>query len=124
MTPARDDESGFSVETGALGVRVEAWGFWDAPTCLRFPTAVLEAVRGAPQRSVVIDATRLKPQRDEGQAAFRDLALTTSKLGVRVELLVTNPITKMQLARILRENDLRGWTMKSSATPTQEVGER
>jgi hypothetical protein len=102
MKAAGDDESGFSIDSSALGVRVEAWGFWDASTCTRFPTAVLDAIRGAPQRApVVVDATRLKPQREEGQAAFRDLAQTTSKLGVRVELIVTNPITKMQFVRIL-----------------------
>jgi len=119
------DESGFSVETNAVGVRVRAWGFWDAATAANFAPAVFGALRGGMTRrpQLLIDATQLKPQRDEGQQAIRDLVESASKLGVaRAEFVVTNAITKMQVSRILRELNVSGWSLTSDL-PSQLGGD-
>ena len=118
MTRVGSDDGGFSSRSarsasgstrGASGTRPPA-----PPSRTRS-----EAFRTTPQRgAVVLDATRLKPQREEGQRAFRDLAEASSKLGVRVELIVVNAITKMQIARILRENGVHGWTIKIAGAPS------
>jgi hypothetical protein len=113
MKRVGSDDAGYSVETGALGVRVRAWGFWDASLAAGFAKAVVEALDQSTVRSqLLVDAIALKPQRDEGQEAFRAMIRDTAKLGLpRAELLVTNAITKMQLGRILREAGARVWTM-------------
>ncbi len=113
MKRVGSDDAGYSVETGALGVRVSAWGFWDAALAGNFSQAVLEAFDTVGNRAqLLVDATALKPQREEGQAAFLAMVKATSRLGLpRVELVVTNPITKMQLGRILREAGARTWIM-------------
>jgi hypothetical protein len=119
---ARLEESGFTVEVGTLGVRVRAWGFWNAEIATSFVTRVLELVRAAPRSApLYIDATQLKPQRDEGQAALREVVNVVSKLGVvRAELVVTNAITRLQLARIIRESGAECWTLRSPATAPGE----
>jgi hypothetical protein len=121
MTRAGTDEAGYSIEVGAFGVRVRAWGFWGASVAGGFSAAVLEALQAAPQRGrLQVDAALLKPQRDEGQAAFRELVQATTKLAnFRAELVVTNAITKMQLARIIRETSASTWsvTAPTSSAP-------
>jgi hypothetical protein len=123
VTRAVTKESGFAVDLGPQAVRVRAWGFWDEQAATAFTTAVLDALRVPPRRGqLVIDATNL-PQRDDGQRAFRDVIAETAQLGpVRVELVVTNAITKMQLARLIRELGASHWTLTSSL-PVASGGE-
>jgi hypothetical protein len=114
------DESGFSVETRPLGARVLAWGFWDASIAVAFPTAVLDAAGGC--QHLLVDATQLKPQGEEGQAAFRRLVQATSKLKLRAELVVTNAITKLQLLRIVREAGSGNWTTGNATSAAFDKG--
>ena len=124
MKSAGNDDSGYSVDVLALGIQIRAWGFWDAALATNFVAAVLDAIRANPQRSwLTLDASQLKPQRDEGQAALRELVETTAKLGQRGELIVANAITKMQLARIIREARANTWTMRgATSSPPADGG--
>jgi hypothetical protein len=119
-----DAESGFSVESTAVTLRVRAWGFWDVSTAAAFAPSVLAELRTSPRRHVVVDATQLKPQREEGQSALRDVVAGVSKLGAaRAEILLTNAITKMQLARIIRELGDRVWRIDTpTPTPSADGG--
>jgi hypothetical protein len=110
------DESGFSIETSPLGARVLAWGFWDAAIAVAFPAAVLDALGARGGQQLLVDATQLKPQGDDGQAAFRRLVEATSKLKLRAEVVVTNAITKLQLVRILREVGSGNWTTSNATS--------
>ena len=109
------EESGFSVASeGGTIVRVHAWGFWDPQLAATFPTAVADACRGRRPVDLLLDVSRLKPQRDEGQEAFRQLMLAIKTTVRRVGVVVTNTITRMQLARISREAAAGNWSYFAS----------
>ncbi|HVY44654.1 MAG TPA: hypothetical protein VHB21_02200 [Minicystis sp.] len=118
------DEAGFSIDAIASSVKVRAWGFWDAATAARFPPAVFEALAAAgPRAELLVDVTELKPQREAGQAALHEVIEGTVRLGLRrAELVVTNAITRMQLARIVREAGARSWTLSAPIPPARPNG--
>jgi hypothetical protein len=108
--------TGFTVETGGEAVRVEAWGFWGAEVAEVFASNVVEACRvaRAPVR-LIVDVRELKPQREEGQAAFRDMMVGAARLGVsHAVMVVTNAITKLQLARLASEKGAGSWSFVAS----------
>jgi hypothetical protein len=111
------DESGYSLESGVLSVQVRAWGFWDVPLAASFAGAVVDALRAAgPRVALRIVATDLKPQGEAGEAAFRALIAAATKLGLDgAELVVGNAITKLQLARIVREVGARSWMITTGS---------
>jgi hypothetical protein len=64
---------------------------------------------------LLVDVTRLLPQRDEGQAAFGDLMTSVTMLGeASVAVVFSNMITKMQLLRLAKERGARNWAYFSS----------
>ena len=108
-----DSEGGFVVaplDSNAV-VRIRGWGFWPSHVANALVDSVFEAFPlGRKPAQIVIDAAALKPQRDEGQAAFAALFDRLAKLGgVRVDILVTSPLTKLQLARIAKEGDRKSF---------------
>jgi hypothetical protein len=112
MPRVGNDQAGFSIEEGPHAVRVQVWGFWDSPVAAAFPKAVIDACRAA--RSPVhllVDATDLKPQREEGQAALEDLFELLAHAAIaRADIRVPNAITRMQMVRIARGVDAPGWS--------------
>ena len=112
MPRVGNDQAGFSIEEATHGVRVQVWGFWDSTVAACFAKAVIDACRAA--RSPVhlfVDATELKPQREEGQAAWEDLLTLVARAAIaRADIKVTNAITRMQMVRIARRVDMPGWS--------------
>ncbi len=98
-------DAGFAVNTDdALRiVRIRAWGFWDARVATAFEKGIIEACRTAGARTTIaIDAMQLKPQREEGQAAFVAVMNGLKTFGIpRIEI-ATTPLTKLQLLRIAK----------------------
>jgi hypothetical protein len=98
------DADGFSVtfEDASRSLRVKAWGFWGPEVAASFATTVIDACRSARRATeVVVDATDLKPQRDEGQLALTTFLGALPGLGITQASIVTaNPLTKLQLMRI------------------------
>jgi len=108
--------TGFDVVESDEAVRVEVWGFWGKEVADLFAPTVVEACRAArsPVR-LLVDASAFKPQREEGQAAFRDMMIGSARCGVqRAVMIVTNAITKLQLARIATENGAGSWSFVAS----------
>jgi hypothetical protein len=106
-----NDDSGFSITNEEVAhVRVEGWGFWDPDVAADFERATLEACREAQRPlQLELDMTRLRPQRDEGQAAFKRLLAALTALGAeRAVVRAASALTKMQLMRIVRENTPKG----------------
>jgi hypothetical protein len=105
-----DNEDGFSVETEVGGeVRVGCWGFWSVETAAAFEPTVCRACGSRRGVSVVFDMTRLKPMRDQGQAAFGRVMARLSSLGVAGASVVTvSQVTKLQLLRLVREHAAPG----------------
>jgi hypothetical protein len=56
---------------------------------------------------VTIEADRLKPQREEGEAAFRTVIGALLRLGVARVVVTTNALTKLQILRIAKEQKAR-----------------
>lgn len=100
-----DPAGGFKTVVDQRSVRIVAWGFWSVAVAGEFHRAVLTACTSAPEiSSLHFDMTLLKPMRDEGQEGFGNLMGALPALEVsRVTILVSSPLTRLQLLRIARE---------------------
>jgi len=107
MRSIGDADGGFTVAPidGNGVVRVRAWGFWPPAIANAFADSLFESAQGGRKPTqIMIDAESLKPQREEGQAAFSAVCERASKFGgTRIEIFVTSSLTKLQLARITKE---------------------
>jgi hypothetical protein len=98
------DDSGFTVavDAPARTVLIEAWGFWSVEVCSAFGKTVVDACRKAVSvRRLEMEATKLKPLREEGETAWA-LVLATLPRGVEAFVVKTNSLTKLQLLRVAR----------------------
>jgi hypothetical protein len=98
------DESGFKVSVDLVGraVRIEAWGFWPVEVCSAFGRNVVDAFRSSiGMRRLEMEATRLKPLREEGESAWGFL-LSSLPTSVDVFVVKTNSLTRLQLMRIAK----------------------
>ena len=105
-----NDEAGFSVwlDDPTRTVRVKAWGFWTPEVAAEFARSVTEACRSVQNANLSMDLTGLKPQREEGQAAFAAMMGALPRLGLsRASIQGANPLTKLQLLRIAKERAVR-----------------
>jgi hypothetical protein len=103
------DESGFGVtfDAAARTVRVEAWGFWPIDVCSVFGKTLIGACRNpAGVRRVEMETTRLKPLREEGEAAWA-MALAAMPVGIEAIVVKCNSLTKLQLLRIASQSASR-----------------
>jgi hypothetical protein len=106
MQRTGNDQEGFSLEFDVTSgtLLVTAWGFWSAAVAVAFGDAVVDTpMRGV--RRIAFDMTRLKPMREEGQAAWSKVMSELSKIGAVAKISVTtaSQLTKLQLLRIARE---------------------
>jgi len=108
MKKVGNDQAGFSVvfDAEARAVRVRAWGFWSADVATAFAKTIVDVCLGTPKGGVLfLDMTGFKPMRDEGQASFGTLMAALPKLGIlRAIVTVDNPLTKLQLLRLVTEH--------------------
>jgi hypothetical protein len=114
---AGNAEAGFSVEHDhpTNTVRVEAWGFWRPDVANVFVGTVTNDCFARTYVRVLIDATRLVPQREEGQAAWGELmALLHTPTVQTVAVVVSSTITKMQLLRLAKDRGVHGWVYFST----------
>jgi hypothetical protein len=84
---------------------VTTWGFWSVEFVPEFLPPVMAALEAAGKGSAfVIDLKDLRPLRDEGQAAFRQLMSRALAQGVgAIELRGASALTKLQMLRLTRE---------------------
>jgi hypothetical protein len=107
MQRVGDESAGFTVEVTAPDrVQVRAWGFWSVQVASAFEPTVAEACRRqAKGGTVVLDMGEVKPMREEGQQAVCHLVRALPTLGItRVSIVTTNPLTKLQLVRLVTES--------------------
>lgn len=100
-----DQEEGFDVDNRHGSVVVIARGFWSAELASQLVVAVLPLVRGGEASTrLVLELAELRPLRDEGQAAFKELISLSLSGGMR-EVVIRSPsaLTKLQMLRIARE---------------------
>ena len=117
MSTFGDTENGFSVEYdhASKTVRITGWGFWNASLVALFDTHALSACIAAGRPfDVVFDAARLKPQ---GQLAQKSLGAMMAGVHAlapsRFMLVVGSALTRLQLARLARENGVTNWGYSS-----------
>jgi len=87
-------------------IRVDCWGFWPPEVAESFAQETISTCRStAPPFHLLIDATDLKPQSEEGQAALRRILryLATADVASAV-VSAGNILTRMQLVRIANES--------------------
>lgn len=107
MQRVGDDTSGFSVDhPGPDATLVRAWGFWTVEVATAFTQVVIEACRGrAHGGNLTLDMSDIKPMREEAQQSFARVVHALPGAGVhRVSILTRNPLTKLQLARLVTES--------------------
>jgi hypothetical protein len=86
-------------------VRVDCWGFWPPDVAERFVQETISSCRSAtPPFHLLVDASDLKPQSEDGQAALQSMLgyLATAKVASAV-VSASNILTRMQLNRIANE---------------------
>ncbi|NUP06741.1 MAG: hypothetical protein HOW73_11865 [Polyangiaceae bacterium] len=102
------EAAGFSLDLDAAShsLRVRVWGFWKRDVTDIFAQTVLDACRPTARIThLVMDANDLKPQREEGQAAFATLLEGVRKHGIdRVSIVTRNALTRLQLTRIAHDS--------------------
>lgn len=101
---------GFRVTTTQAELRVVAWGYWPNDVIgvfTRKASLVTHAL--GPMTAFLFDANELKPQGPEAQESLRSLfrALAASSF-FSARVLSKNALTRMQLARLVRECGLFG----------------
>jgi hypothetical protein len=110
MVKGGTKEAGFSVGDDHGSVRITGWGFWPAEVARSFDTAVIGACRKSPRGTpIVIDASQLKPLREEGQWAFTTMFAMLRSLGMgHTSIITRSHLTKLQLLRIAKESGSSG----------------
>jgi hypothetical protein len=102
---------GFRIVGTAQGLlRLTVWGYWSPDVVRSFGVDGPAALqRLMPTSALVVDANELKPQGADGQEALRVLfrALTGVALA-KATVISVNALTRMQLARLLRECGVDG----------------
>jgi len=110
---------GIQISSTPALLRLVVWGYWppEVVTAFALETATL-CQKLMPVGSFVLDAAQLKPQGAEGQAALRGLFRSLSEVSfARGTIIAENALTKMQLARLVRESGLQGRVEFSDASP-------
>lgn len=105
------EKAGFSVEydPGRHAIQLEGWGFWPNEVAAELDRAVVATCRLAVGSfDVVVDATRLVPQREDGQAALARMFLSLRAFTVRhVAIVAPSMLTRMQFIRLAKEAQVR-----------------
>ena len=102
---------GFRLVGTAQGLlRVTAWGYWPAEVVRAFaidaPTALQRVGHSG---TLLVDASELKPQGADGQDALRLLFRGLKSFALAKAMVISsNALTRMQLARLLRESGVDG----------------
>jgi hypothetical protein len=105
------DADGFTIsfEEPSRCLRIRVYGFWQPDTAATFVASLVDACR-PPRRAVelVVDASDLKPQRDEAQVALKDAFAALPGLGItRASVVTDNALTKLQLLRLVNAGPAR-----------------
>ena len=106
MQRVGDDTAGFAIDFPDEGsVAVVAWGFWTVDVAAAFSRTVVDACLSKPRGAAVsLDMSDVKPMRDEGQAAFTRLLRSLPAAAFpRISIITRNPLTKLQLVRLVTE---------------------
>lgn len=106
-----NEAGGFRIVGTAQGVlRVTAWGYWHQDVVRTFTTDAPSALQKlSASGTFVLEAAELKPQGADGQEALRVLFRALAPLAfAKASVLASNALTRMQLARLLRESGLDG----------------
>lgn len=100
-----NDSEGFVVEVMAERIRLTAKGFWSAELAEQLvPAVVPELHKLGEQFALELDLADLRPLRDEGQAAFKNLfSEALAKNPASIHIRSASALTKLQMMRIARE---------------------
>lgn len=124
MTLSASTAAGFDLqsEPRARLVRGRCWGFWDRATAERFQRELLESLRKVERPGrLLLDMTELLPQPDDTQATLRQLMVASAAVGLgQAALVTTNAITRLQLARLVREARVPQWALVADTAQAQQ----
>lgn len=111
MQKGGNEEGGFEIERDdqTATLRVRLWGFWSTEVARTFGDAILEETKAKKPKTVALDASSLKPQKEVGQTAIAGMLDSVTRAGAsRVSILTASPLTKLQLSRLANERAPRG----------------
>ena len=114
-----DDGFRLTVYRNESAVRVDCWGFWPQEVAESFAQETISSCRSAlPPIHLLVDASNLKPQSEEGQAALRRVLryLVTAEVATAV-VSARNILTRMQLNRIANESGVSSVVAFTDAPP-------
>ena len=105
------EAGGFRIVGTAQGaLRVTVWGYWPHDVARTFSNDAPSALQKlSSSGTFVLEAAELKPQGVDGQEALRVLFRALVPLEfAKGSVVASNALTRMQLARLLRECGLDG----------------
>jgi hypothetical protein len=100
-----NEAGGFRITVSSSLLSINVWGYWPPEVAAAF-TREATAISQKPMRvgALVLDASALKPQGAEGQAALRVMFNVLAAMGVAKGTFIADSLfSKMQLVRLLRE---------------------
>lgn len=99
-----DETQGFEVDSSGEAVVVRAWGFWSTELAEQVVPVVASALRAKGSGTdLTIDATDLRPLRNEAQRSFEAMlsqAVQNSARGVVIQS--PSALTRLQMIRLVR----------------------
>lgn len=105
------EAGGFRLSANATStLRMTVWGYWTPDVARAFAVdAQAAAQKLMPTSTLVVEAAELKPQGPDGQDAWRSFFRGLVPLTfARAVIVGPNALTRMQLARLLRESGVDG----------------
>jgi hypothetical protein len=115
-----DDGFRLRVYRNESAVRVDCRGFWPPEVAESFARETISGCRSAiPPFHLLVDASDLKPQSEDGQAALRRMLryLATAEVASAV-VSARNILTRMQLNRITNESGVSSVVAFADAPPS------
>jgi hypothetical protein len=99
-----NSDAGFSISYEKERASLELWGFWSKELADDFVKKIVEAKPAQKFNHLEVNVSTFKPQRFEGQEAFRALVVSSQTNNVKVLVVAgDNTLTKIQLKRVVRE---------------------
>jgi hypothetical protein len=109
-------DAGFSISYEKERASLELWGFWNKELADAFVRKIIEAKPAPKFNHLEVNISTFKPQRFEGQEAFRALIVSSQTNNVNVLVVAgDNTLTKIQLKRVLRETGATNWSFNETS---------
>ena len=123
---AGSEVAGFEVKTDHPGKLVLArmWGLWPITVCHEYASALERELQGSasPDYWLLIDVSACPPQGPDAQAAIVEAWHLTNRYRLRGRIVVVdNPLTRLQVRRLLAEGGLPAFQLVKTDADARDL---